>query len=114
MQKRLAPRDSGTLIESIRYTIGYGGASNSGGDPDLTFNISAGGRKAPHAHLVEFGTRNVRVVNNYYGHEGVKAEVGAMPASPFFYPAYRALRARMKNRMARSARKSIRESIGNV
>lgn len=81
MQKRLVPKKTGRLAESIRYQMGdvdlassgnlsAGGAGRSRGsrfkgsaggvvrgDPDLTATIIAGNREAWYARQVEFGTK---------------------------------------------------------
>ncbi len=118
MQKRFAPVDSGDLQMSIRYTFGYyapdnanvrGVGTSGAGDPDLTVHVHAGDAKAWYARIVEFGTRNQRVVDNYFGHRGVKVSVGALPANPFFYGPYRVLKKRIKSRVSRATRKAVRE-----
>lgn len=122
MQKRFAPVDSGDLQMSIKYTFGYyapdnanvrGTGTSGAGDPDLTVHIHAGDARAWYARIVEFGTRNARTIQNYFGHKGVNVTVAAMPAQPFFYPAYRTLKKRMKSRLTRAARKAIKEGAGS-
>jgi HK97 gp10 family phage protein len=120
MQGRFAPTDSGALKASIGYTFGQytapnanvrGVGSSGAGDPDLTVHVHAGDERAWYARIVEFGTRAPRTIQNFYGQKGVKVTVGAMPAQPFFYPAYRVLKKRMKSRVTRAARKAIREAV---
>jgi HK97 gp10 family phage protein len=122
MQKRFVPTRTGALAASIRYTFGYYKADNpnvrgfgggGGGDPDLSVTIHAGSATAWYAGIVEFGTQNARLVKNYFGHRGVQVNVGSMPAQPFFFPPYRALKKRMKSRATRAARKGIKEAIGS-
>lgn len=122
MQKRLAPRgDTGALERSIGSTFGdyrpananvrgFGGAVS--GDPDLTVTVHAGDAVAWYASLVEFGTKN-RTVKNYFGHKGVRVNVGAARAQPFFYVAYRTLKKRMKSRITRNMRKAIKEGASS-
>jgi len=94
MQKRLAPVDSGDLRDSIGYSFGEYRAANSNvrgvgvgsrvGDPDLSVTVHAGDAKAYYAAFLEFGTVN-------------------MAAHPFFFPAYRALRKRIRSRISRAS-----------
>lgn len=78
MQQRLAPRDRGDLAQSIEKKEGR---------HELAVIVQAGGPKAIHARWNEFGT--------------VK-----MPAQPFFFPAYRALRKRIRSRVNRASKKA--------
>ncbi len=120
MQKRFVPTRTGALAASIGYTFGnyaptnanvrgFGGAG--AGDPDLTVTVHAGDAAAWYAQIVEFGTRNARIVKNYFGQEGVQVNVGVMPAQPFFYPPYRLLKKRMKSRATRMMRQGIKEAV---
>lgn len=107
-QKRMAPPDkTGALRKSIRKVSG-GGKNSAGLKDDLRIRVVAGGKTAPHAHLVEFGTAE-RTVKNYFGHQGVEVNVGAAPAKPFFYPAYRAYKKRVTSRASRAVKKAARE-----
>ena len=63
---------SGNLVSSIKKKI-------TKGRSELKGSVSAGGTKAPHAHLVEFGHRLV----NENGEV-----VGDVPAHPFLRKAY--------------------------
>lgn len=104
MMKRLAPKDSGVLAETIGWTWGDPpkgamvlGKSTPTRD-GLVITIYAGdestlvGERAQFqlARLQEFGTQN-------------------MNASPFFFPSWRALRKRVRGRVTRQMRKAIRE-----
>jgi HK97 gp10 family phage protein len=91
MAKRLVPQDSGDLRDSIDWS--YGGApkgsigavgSRKGGTDVIS--VHAGDKKAFYARWVEFGT--------------VK-----MPARPYFFPAFRALKKRMISRNKRAMNK---------
>jgi HK97 gp10 family phage protein len=123
LQKRLAPVSAtgshgnppGALRDSIKQT--WGGererfSSLSGvagaGDPDLTVRISAGNSAVRYAHLVEFGTRPHPQGGMFKGtdHPGTAAQ-------PFFYPAYRALRRRVKSRISRATNKAAKKVAGN-
>jgi len=81
MQRRLAPVDKGDLQASLVVLPG---------DHVLARQIRAGGKNAHHARWAEFGTAN-------------------MPAHPFFWVSFRALRKRIKSRLSRAAGKAIRE-----
>lgn len=83
MQKRLVEKESQALLRSLNYyaVTGYQG---------LKWRVTAGDDDAFYARMVEFGTpRNT--------------------ASPFFYPAYRALRRGLKARTSRATRKAIKK-----
>lgn len=80
MQKRLVPRDEGDLAESI---------GKQPGRHDLAVLVTAGSRKAFYARFVEFGTVRKR-------------------PRPFFFPAYRSLRKRLKGRMTRAINKAAK------
>jgi HK97 gp10 family phage protein len=80
MQKRLAPRDEGDLINSIEKAPGR---------HELAVIVRAGGKAAPHAKWVEYGTSK-------------------MAARPFFWPSWRALRKRIKGKMSRAATKAAK------
>lgn len=129
MQKRLAPFASGDLRNSIGYTFGAYRAENSnvrgvtasgvGGDPELTVTVHAGDANAWYAALVEFGTsphtikpRRPGGLLNIHGRliESV-SHPGGSP-QPFFYPAWRASRKRVKSRISRATTKSVKEAAG--
>lgn len=108
--KRLAPVKSGKLRDSVAQTWGGGKVAHSSlsagagkGDPDLTVTISAGNSGVRYAHLVEFGTAPHINGGKYAGteHPGAKAQ-------PFFYPAYRANKKRIKGRITRAITKAAR------
>jgi HK97 gp10 family phage protein len=117
MQKRLVPKDSGALERSIKvvkgnYTPdnanvrGVGGAG--AGDPDLTVRVVAGNAEAWYARLVEFGTAPHENKGKFAGtdHPGTKAQ-------PYFFPAVRALRRRVKARITRATKKAVKEVAGS-
>lgn len=113
MQKRLVPKDSGALERSIRVVKGtyrpenanvrgVGGAGE--GDPDLTVRVVAGDATAWYARLVEFGTAPHENKGKFGGtqHPGTKPQ-------PYFFPAVRALRRRVKARVTRATKKAAKE-----
>lgn len=100
MMRRLAPRDQGDLIKSINWTWGdapkgamrLGNVVGGRGDGTMRITIYAGGSKASfHAVFQEFGTRK-------------------MAANPFFFPAWRVRRKRIKAGISRAITKAIRAS----
>lgn len=117
LQKRLAPKRTGALANSIGYSFGghvpdnanvRGVGGGQGGDPDLTAVIHAGDKDAYYAAFVEFGTAPHEAGGMFEG-----AQNPGTPAQPFFYPAYRALRKRAKSRVSRAAAKAIKEGAKN-
>lgn len=80
MQQRLVPVEHGDLRDSIR---------KEDGRHDLSVEVKAGSRNIFYAKMVEFGT--------------VK-----MQARPFFFPSYRALRARIRSRISRAVNKAVK------
>lgn len=124
MQKRLAPVSTtgshgnapGALRDSIVQTWGGGkvryssltGNAGESGDPDLSVRISAGNSKVRYAHMIEFGTAPHINAGKFAGtqHPGTAAQ-------PFFFPAYRALRKRVKSRITRATNKAAKKVAGS-
>ena len=77
MQKKLVPVDDGDLRDSIHWFFGAGAVGLQKQTNETRAVIMAGGKKAPHARIIEFGARN-------------------HPKQPFFFPGYRAMRKRAK------------------
>lgn len=96
MAKSFVPVDSGDLRDSIGWTWGDAPkgtitlASSKPTDGGDRITIYAGNDKAFYARFVEFGTQK-------------------MAPHPFFYPAYRTLKRRVKSRITREIKKGIRE-----
>jgi HK97 gp10 family phage protein len=97
IQRGLAPRDEGDLIDSIEVT-GPGQNtppySQPGGSTVVSENMAAitvGNTDVRYPHLQEFGTTN-------------------HPAQPFFWPGFRLGRKRALNRIKRAVGKAIREA----
>ena len=115
MQKRLVPVKTGKLRDSIKATFGdkpaqssagLAGGGKVAGDPDLTVWITAGGGAKStgwYARFVEFGTKPHVAGGKFAGaaHPGAKRQ-------PFFFPAYRALRKRVRGRITRATTKAAR------
>lgn len=80
MQKRLVPVEHGDLRDSIRKEEGV---------HDLSVEVKAGSKNVFYAKMIEFGTRK-------------------MQARPFFFPAYRTLRRRIRSRIARAMSKALK------
>jgi len=99
MARRLAPVESGALRASIGWTFGKAPegsmvlAEGGSDDTDLRVIVFAGSDKAFYARWQEFGTVN-------------------MAANPFFFPAYRSLRRRTRNRITRATRKAAKAIAG--
>jgi HK97 gp10 family phage protein len=98
LMKSLVPVDTGDAQMSISWTWGdapkgsmvLGKVRQGGkGAGNLVITIFAGGGEAFYARFLEFGTKN-------------------MPAHPFFYPAWRALRRRVRGRTTRAINKSAK------
>lgn len=91
MQKRLVPIDQGDLRDSIRKEEGR---------HELSVTVTAGGPAT---------TRRVRKGADVSYDYALGQEFGTtdMPAQPFFFPAYRALRRRIRGRTSRAVRKAV-------
>jgi len=94
--RSLAPVDDGFLLASIGWTWGEPPKGSialddlaPAEDPSMRIVVYAGSELAFYARWVEFGTSKAR-------------------AHPFFWPAYRALRSRIKSRITRAINKAIR------
>lgn len=97
--EQLAPRDTGALADSITFTPAgqatppYSQPGGSEVVPENTVRITVGNTEVRYAHLVEYGTAD-------------------SPAQPFFWPAFRLTRARIKNRLTRAIGKAVRDRWG--
>lgn len=111
MMKRLVPKDSGDLRDSIGWTWGAAPrysqkiASVKSQDGDLAITIYAGNDKVRYAHIVEFGSEAHINEGKFAGtkHPGTTAQ-------PFFYVSWRVMRKRIKSRVTREMRKAIRSA----
>ena len=105
------PRDDGDLERSVDWcygdpppgVLGSAPRSKTAVPDNLRMSIFAGGKKAPHAHLVHNGTAERKTKDG--------ASKGVMPPLPFFWPNIRALRKRWRGRIVRRANKAIRDSV---
>jgi len=91
-----APEDTGRLKGSIGWTMGDAPNGSLASKPsrrspgDIVATVYAGDRDAYYARFVEFGTQN-------------------MSARPFFYPAYRLHKKRVKGSISRAIKKGLKE-----
>lgn len=114
MMKHLVPVDQGDLRDSIGWTFGNapkgslvllraGKSRKSGMTAGLRVTIFAGGGKAYYARFVEFGTAAHDAGGLFKG-----AGIPAIAAQPFFFPAWRAKKRRVKSRVAREMNKAAK------
>lgn len=115
--KRLAPKKTGDLRQSIVQTWGGGKVRYSSmsantmegaADPDLNVRISAGNDLVRYAHLVEFGTAPHINGGKFAG----SRHPGAQP-KPFFFPAWRANKKRVRARITRATNKALKRESGS-
>lgn len=107
--RAFVPVDTGKLRDSIQATAPGGqppsyAQNASGVVPPGAWMVTAGDRHVRYAHLVEFGAKPHIAGGRFAGamHPGA-------PAQPFFWPAYRLIRKRHKNRAGRAISKSIKD-----
>lgn len=112
LAKALAPVDDGDLQMSISWNWGNAPAGSmtlgtvrqdGKGAGNMFITIYAGDDRAFYSRWVEFGT-SPRVNGGRFAgtpHPGT-------PARPFFFPAYRALRKRIRSRTTRAIRNAAR------
>jgi HK97 gp10 family phage protein len=100
LMRRFVPVESGALRASIGYSFGEApkGALSSAArtvkaEAGLAVTLFAGGGKAFYARFQEFGTQE-------------------MSANPYFFPAYRLARKRVRARMARAMRAGAKKALG--
>lgn len=102
LARALAPVDDGDLRDSIVMTTPgnltpiYGGGGQQKVGP-LGVRITAGDYLVRYAAIVEFGRK-------------ATATAAAMAARPFFWPAYRLLRRRIRSRTARAITSAIKKA----
>lgn len=132
MQYHLAPVSpgGGDLRNSIDWTWGKveakigllgGGAHtppSAATKEDLLISIYAGNESVYYARFVEFGTRpgifgQQRTRKSKKGATKVSTVMRTHPgtkAQPFFYPGYRAMRKKVKSRIARAVNKAMKNT----
>ncbi|OAM77699.1 HK97-gp10 family putative phage morphogenesis protein [Devosia elaeis] len=92
MAKSLAPREDGTLQNSIQKEDGRHELSINvvAGGPETTTSVDGGAYEYDYALAQEFGTSK-------------------MKPTPFFFPAYRAIRKRIRGRVSRATTKAAKQ-----
>lgn len=126
---RNSSNNPGTLRDSIGWTWGrppkgsvsLGTVTNGNGQRpgDLVITIFAGDDKAFYARWVEFGTKphtinakNAPTMTRGGVNFGTSvSHPGASTNNAFFYPAYRAMRKKIKTRISRAVNKSVRDVV---
>lgn len=96
--RQLVPVDEGKLRDSIGWTwgdapagsISIGSVANNA-TGTMRITVYAGDSETFYARFIEFGTEK-------------------SAANPFFFPAYRALRRRMRGRLTRQINKAIKDA----
>lgn len=110
MMKSLVAVDTGGLRDSIGWTWGkapkgaFVAATVTQTGTENTLTIYAGDQENYHARWVEFGTAAHIAGGKFAG-----ATIPAIPASPFFFVSYRALRRRVKGRVTRGINKAAKQ-----
>ena len=108
-QKRLVPERTGTLRDAIMFEMSPGETAGVA----IFVNYTNSGPKAPHAHLVEFGTAPHVIESKkpmgQSGQFGRRVRHPGTDPQPFFYPVYRIYRRRVKARLSRAAGKVARD-----
>lgn len=107
MQRRLAPKDKGVLAASIRVEVDeFRAKVIAGGTPQTRREVRKGsGEFTDEAILAEFGTKPHRNKGKFAGtmHPGT-------PPRPFFWPAYRSMKKRIKGQLSRAITKGIKKA----
>lgn len=125
---RNSSNNPGALRDSIGWTWGdsvpkgsikLGSISNGNGrrPGDLVITIFAGDDKAFYARWVEFGTKPHTITAKNaptLSRAGINfgpsvSHPGASTSNAFFFPAYRAVRKRIRTRISRAVNKSVRD-----
>lgn len=113
LARSLVPTHRGVLRASIDWTWGdapkgsivLGRVRSTGrGAGNMQITVFAGNEQAYYARWVEFGTKPH---TNAGSHKGTHNPGTA--ARPFFYPAYRAVKKKVKSRVSRAVTKSAKQ-----
>ena len=111
LMKSLCPRDSGALRESIAWTWGDApkgaltlATVKGKGGSDNVITVYAGNAEAYYARFIEFGTAAHTAGGQFAG-----STIPAIPAQPFFFVSFRAMRRRVKSRVTRAINKAAKE-----
>lgn len=108
----LVPVSTGKLRESIVATppgelppaYSQGGTN---AQASSSWMVSAGNSAVRYGHLVEFGARAHKAGGMFEG-----ADHPGAPAQPFFFPAYRLIRKRMRARASRAINRAVKRIAG--
>lgn len=107
LMKRLAPKDEGSLADSIGWTWGAipkGAIALTQSEPigkdRLRITIYAGSEKT-----ITKNARGIEFQNAFLQEFGTQD----MPANPYFFPSWRALRKRASSRIKREITKGVKE-----
>lgn len=109
LAQHFAPVKTGKLKDSIVATPpgqvppSYSQGHDGGAVPQGAYAVSAGNSEVRYAHLVEFGSAPHIAGGIFKGAE----HPGASP-QPFFWPAYRSIRRKMRGRAGRAIGKAIK------
>ncbi|WP_119270859.1 HK97-gp10 family putative phage morphogenesis protein [Taklimakanibacter deserti] len=112
LAKEFVPVHTGKLRDSIVVT-GPGeqtpAYSQGGGDlvPEGAYAVSAGNSATRYAHLVEFGTKSHTNAGLFEGSDNPGTR-----ARPFFWPAYRFIRKKMRSRLGIALNRGIKSALG--
>jgi HK97 gp10 family phage protein len=113
LAKTFVPKKRGALRDSIGKTWGeykpenanVRGVSSGGAGHELSVVIHAGDANSYYASWVEFGTAPHKNGGKFKGTQNPGAK-----ASPYFFPAYRLLKKRMKSKLSRAMRRAIKKA----
>lgn len=108
MMKRLAPSRTGALVASIHRESageGYRELIVAGGTAATRREVREGsGVFTDEAVLVEFGTKEHKAGGMFQG-----ATIPAIPARPFFFTSWRAMKKSIKGKLSRAMTKGIKK-----
>lgn len=111
LAKSLAPVDDGDLrasTKALKEVSSRDGAT-------IRWRVVSGDEVAFYARMVEFGTAPGKRGDTAVNASGRKRKVGRThpgnKAQPYFFPAYRALRKRLKSRLSRAFTKAKRKAL---
>lgn len=113
LARSYVPVKTGKLRDSIVATPPGGvppGFSQGAGRepvPEGSYAVSAGNSAVRTPHLVEYGTRPHVNAGQFAGTENP-----GTPARPFFWPAYRLIRRKMRARATKAIKESVKKVIG--
>lgn len=122
-QRRLAPKKTGALSDSIKVTTGEAASFSAfqGGTAERkrkAVRISAGNSKVRYAHLVEFGSaphriepENRKALQMGTDEFAAAADHPGTTAQPFFFVGYRARRKQARSIINKAVRQSVKKAV---